>query len=217
MRLYVKAKKEISNISSILDKQIGLSDKQLLEIERDEVYMKRLLISQTNTELARLDELMKAENDVLDAILDYNKQKKQFEIDIKKQKEKIIKKYQKYKELREVLERNFNISEVDLEIKLEFKQKNLYDEFSYINGQGSSKVKFIEKLQTNFEIETKHIFEQNDLRFNNNKTIRDLIENFFSTHFYEYDFKIVYQNDEFKQMSPGEKSVCNFKINPRVF
>ena len=91
MKLYVKAKKEISNISSILDKQIGLSDKQLLEIERDEVYMKRLLISQTNTELARLDELMKAENDVLDAILDYNKQKKQFEIDIKKQKEKIIK------------------------------------------------------------------------------------------------------------------------------
>lgn len=203
---------KVSAIVSELDKEITTCCNNIKTIEASDVYKKGLDISKTNTEVTKLDELIKNENSVLEKIKAYEKQKWGFEKEVEDKQDEIIKKYKTYRCIREDLEKEFNISENDLEIRLEFKQKDLYPEFPYINGQGNAKGKFIERLQSNFDIEIEKIFDQQDLRFNNNKTEKDLIENFFTTHFYDYNFKIIYQNDEFKQMSPGKKAFVILKL-----
>ena len=132
--------------------------------------------------------------------------------EINNSKDNIIKEYKKYRIARDQLEKEFNICENDLKMALEFKQKNFYEEFTYINGQGSAKDIFVDNLQSNFENEVDKIFDNNTLKFNNNKTKNDLIRNFYSNNFYKYDFKIIYQEDEFKQMSPGKKAFVILKL-----
>ncbi|GAB2495749.1 AAA family ATPase [Alkalibacterium psychrotolerans] len=188
--------------SNLIDQRINTFQVEINNIQDDKVYKMGLEISETNNELLTLDKRIKAENAALDTIKTYKEQRKFIENEISRCQDEIIIKYKSYKNLRESLEKEFEIAENDLEIKLEFKQIDFYDEFAFINGQGNSKAKFIEKLEVDFDSEIETIFMKRDLKYNNNKTESDLINSFFRTHFYDYDFKIIYQNDEFKQMSP---------------
>lgn len=203
---------KISEIITSLDQEIRASNKIIESINKNKVYKKGLEISQTNTELAKVEVLLKSEENTLEELSAYERQKSHLEKEISEKRYEIMDKYNTYESIRESLERKFSIKEIDLEILLKFKQKDLYSEFSYLNGQGTVKDKFIEKLQDDFNAEIKNVFNQKDLKFNSGKTEKDFVNHFFSTHFYDYDFKIVYQNDEFKQMSPGKKAFVILKL-----
>jgi ABC-type phosphate/phosphonate transport system ATPase subunit len=205
-------KKKKSTIISILDSQIYNAKAAVKEIEKNNVFIKGTKFLKTNTELIKLEQLIQSEKDSLRIIEEFETQKAYLEKKINESRAAIINKYNLYQSARKELESKFQISEIDLEISLEFKMKNLYDEFAYINGQGNIKNKFIDSLTENFNNEINSIFDRSDLKFNNNKNARDLIEHFFSTHFYDYDFRIVYQDDEFNQMSPGKKSFVILKL-----
>lgn len=200
------------SITSTLDSQIDNAKNEVIIIEENSAYIKGTKFLKTNTELIKIEELIQSETQILQLIEDFEHQKDNLEKEIEENRTTIIDKYFMYKSAREKLENEFKISEIDLEISLKFKMIDLYDEFAYINGQGNLKNKFIESLTTDFDAIISSIFDQKDLRFNNNKNIRNLIEHFFSTHFYEYDFTIVYQDDEFKQMSPGKKAFVILKL-----
>ncbi|MGM0294014.1 hypothetical protein IGJ19_002349 [Enterococcus sp. DIV1368b] len=203
---------KISQIMNSLEKSIKISECKVKQIEEGEIFLKGLKISQSNVELKYLNDLIDNENKVLEAIKEYEKSKKILDSEINNSKDNIIKEYKKYRIARDQLEKEFNICENDLKMALEFKQKNFYEEFTYINGQGSAKDIFVDNLQSNFENEVDKIFDNNTLKFNNNKTKNDLIRNFYSNNFYKYDFKIIYQEDEFKQMSPGKKAFVILKL-----
>ncbi|MDT2966219.1 TrlF family AAA-like ATPase [Enterococcus casseliflavus] len=205
-------KEKQKNINSTLDSQIYNAKNEVVKIEKNNAYIKGIKFLKTNTELIKLEELIQSETQILQLIEDFEHQKDTLEKEIEESRITIIDRYSMYKSAREKLESKFKISEIDLEISLKFKMINLYDEFAYINGQGNLKNNFIESLTVDFDAIISSIFNQTDLRFNNNKTIRNLIEHFFSTHFYDYDFRIVYQDDEFKQMSPGKKAFVILKL-----
>lgn len=198
--------------TSLIDKKIIAWQKEIEGIQENMIYKKGMAISESNTELSLLDQRIRDGNEALGKITSYKEQKSNIKSEISSYKKQIIDNYSCYKDLRESLENDFEISEVDLEIKLEFKQIDLYNEFVFINGQGNTKTQFIENLQNDFDSEIDKIFDKKDLKYNNKKTEAELIQKFFGTHFYDYDFKIIYQVDEFKQMSPGKKAFVILKL-----
>lgn len=61
-----------------------------------------------------------------------------------------------------------------------------------------------EGYNDNFKEILLNIFDKTDLLYNQNKNINNLIRDIFSCNWYNYNYVITYQNDEFKNMSQGK-------------
>ena len=134
------------------------------------------------------------------------------ETELKKIETELKVNYRKYETARDTLKEKFEITEDDLSISIKFAPKNFEDEFDYIDNRGRNKSNFIEKLENNFDLVVDNVFEDDELKFIKNKNKLDHIKYFFSNHYYTYHFEIEYQNDSFKQMSPGKKAFVILKL-----
>ena len=165
-----------------------------------------------NSEIARLNSLIKNEVDILAKIEAFEKRRDELDKAIEEIQKEIISKYKEYSNIRTELLNDFKIEDDDLKISVKFSLIDLEDEFYYINARGRSKQDFIEKMIGSFEEVVDSIFDEDSLAFNGNKDKFSHIEHFLTTNFYKYSFVIEYQGDKFEQMSPGKKAFIVLKL-----
>ena len=204
---------EIGRIKLNKEDQIRINENKINSIENDSTYKRCIEATKNNSEIARLNSLIKGEYDNLSRIEKFKNRKNELDkenIDIKN---KIILKYKVYSKYREDLLSSFKIEDDDsLKISIEFNLKDLELEFDYISARGRSKQDFIDKLTNSFDEVIDSIFEDDNLTFNGNRNKLNHIEHFFTTNFYDYQFEIEYQGDKFDQMSPGKKAFIVLKL-----
>ena len=168
-----------------------------------------------NSEIARLNSLIKNEVDILAKIEAFEKQRDDFNKLKEEIQEEIISKYKEYSNIRTELLNNFKIKDDsgdNLKISVNFSLIDLETEFDYVSARGRSKQDFIEKMTVAFDEVVDSIFNEDSLAFNGNRDKFSHIEHFFTTNFYEYSFEIEYQGDKFEQMSPGKKAFIVLKL-----
>ena len=204
---------EIGRIKLNKEDQIRINENKINSIENDSTYKRCIEATKNNSEIARLNSLIKGEYDNLSRIEKFKNRKNELDkenIDIKN---KIISKYKVYSKYREDLLSSFKIEDDDsLKISIEFNLKDLEPEFDYISARGRSKQDFIDKLTNSFDEVIDSIFEDDNLTYNGNRNKLNHIEHFFTTNFYDYQFEIEYQGDKFDQMSPGKKAFIVLKL-----
>ena len=132
----------------------------------------------------------------------------------------IVKEFIKYKDEISLLEKTFNINENELSIKINPVLTDFSKKIDYLNARNQNSNDFVEKFKNiminnnneGMKKELLEIFNNNDLVFNRNKTLKDFINDIFSSNWFTYDYIITYQKDEFKNMSQGKKSFVILKL-----
>ena len=205
-------KHEIKVIKLEKESLIKDSENKIADIENDDIYKKCVEAMKNNSEIARLNSLIKNEVDILAKIEAFEKQRDEFDKVTEEIQKEIISKYKEYSNIRTELLNDFKIEDDDLKISVKFSLIDLEDEFYYINARGRSKQDFIEKMIGSFEEVVDSIFDEDSLAFNGNKDKFSHIEHFLTTNFYKYSFVIEYQGDKFEQMSPGKKAFIVLKL-----
>ena len=206
---------EIRIIKLEKESLIKASENKIADIENDDIYKKCVEAMKNNSEIARLNSLIKNEVDILAKIEAFEKQRDEFDKVTEEIQKEIISKYKEYSNIRTELLNNFKIEDDNgdnLKISVKFSLIDLEAEFDYINARGRSKQDFIEKMIGSFEEVVDSIFDEDSLVFNGNRDKFSHIEHFFTTNFYEYSFEIEYQGDKFEQMSPGKKAFIVLKL-----
>ena len=214
---FVREKQEHEIKVIELEKEALIKDceNKIANIKNDDTYKKCVEAMKNNSEIVRLNSLIKNEVDVLAEIETYEKQKEQFGKEKREIQKEIILKYKKYTDFRNELLNNFKIEDDNgdnLKITVKFSLIDLDAEFDYVNARGRSKQDFIEKMTNSFDEVIESIFDEDNLTFNGNKDKISHIEHFFTTNFYEYSFEIEYQGDNFEKMSPGKKAFIVLKL-----
>ena len=208
----VQQKHEIRVIKSEKESLIKVSESKIADIENDDIYKKCVEAMKNNSEIARLNSLIKNEVDILAKIEAFEKRRDELDKATEEIQKEIISKYKEYSNIRTELLNDFKIEDDDLKISVKFSLIDLEDEFYYINARGRSKQDFIEKMIGSFEEVVDSIFDEDSLAFNGNKDKFSHIEHFLTTNFYKYSFVIEYQGDKFEQMSPGKKAFIVLKL-----
>ena len=206
---------EIRIIELEKESLIKASENKISDIENDDIYKKCVEAMKNNSEIARLNSLIKNEVDILAKIEAFEKQRDEFDKLKEEIQKEIISKYKEYSDIRAELLNNFKIEDDNgdnLKIAVKFSLINLEAEFDYVSARGRSKQDFIEKMTDSFDKVIDSIFNDDSLVFNGNRDKFSHIEHFFTTNFYEYNFEIEYQGDKFEQMSPGKKSFIVLKL-----
>ena len=205
-------KHEIKVIKLEKESLIKDSENKIADIENDDIYKKCVEAMKNNSEIARLNSLIKNEVDILAKIEAFEKRRDELDKATEEIQKEIISKYKEYSNIRTELLNDFKIEDDDLKISVKFSLIDLEDEFYYINARGRSKQDFIEKMIGSFEEVVDSIFDEDSLAFNGNKDKFSHIEHFLTTNFYKYSFVIEYQGDKFEQMSPGKKAFIVLKL-----
>lgn len=139
-----------------------------------------------NSEIARLNSLIKNEVDILAKIEAFEKQRDDFNKLKEEIQEEIISKYKEYSNIRTELLNNFKIKDDsgdNLKISVNFSLIDLETEFDYVSARGRSKQDFIEKMTVAFDEVVDSIFNEDSLAFNGNRDKFSHIEHFFTTNF----------------------------------
>ena len=208
-------KHEIKVIKLEKESLIKDSENKIADIENDDIYKKCVEAMKNNSEIARLNSLIKNEVDILAKIEAFEKQRDEFDKVTEEIQKEIISKYKEYSNIRTELLNNFKIEDGsgdNLKISVNFSLIDLETEFDYVSARGRSKQDFIEKMIDSFDEVVDSVFYEDSLVFNGNRDKFSHIEHFFTTNFYEYSFEIEYQGDKFKQMSPGKKAFIVLKL-----
>ncbi len=203
---------EIRIIKLEKESLIKASENKIADIENDDIYKKCVEAMKNNSEIARLNSLIKNEVDILAKIEAFEKQRDEFDKVTEEIQKEIISKYKEYSNIRTELLDNFKIEDDNgdnLKISVKFSLIDLESEFDYINARGRSKQDFIEKMIDSFDEVVDSVFYEDSLAFNGNRDKFSHIEHFFTTNFYEYSFEIEYQGDKFEQMCTDPKKLDN--------
>lgn len=189
-------------------------------VEASEIYIKGNELKDKNTELSELETKLSLEKQKLNVIENYEQKIMNLKEQIKHYSINIVKEFIKYKDEISLLEKTFNINENELSIKINPVLTDFSKKIDYLNARNKNSNDFVEKFKNiminnnneGMKKELLEIFNNNDLVFNRNKTLKDFINDIFSSNWFTYDYIITYQKDEFKNMSQGKKSFVILKL-----
>ena len=189
-------------------------------VEASEIYIKGNELKDKNTELSELETKLSLEKQKLNVIENYEQKIMNLKEQIKHYSINIVKEFIKYKDEISLLEKTFNINENELSIKINPVLTDFSKKIDYLNARNKNSNDFVEKFKNiminnnneGMKKELLEIFNNNDLVFNRNKTLKDFINDIFSSNWFTYDYIITDQKDEFKNMSQGKKSFVILKL-----
>jgi predicted ATPase len=182
------------------------------EIRNTNIYKKGKEQIDKNEELSIITKKKEIENENLQKFNKYKDDKDKIENKISELQIKIISTFKEFKEAKIKLESDFVIEEKDLKIEIKFYQKSIEEEIIYLNKNNIFNRDFIEKFEDNLEESIKTLFTNPNFKFNKNKENSDFIYDVFLNNWYDFNFSITYQNDEFQKMSQGKKSFVILKL-----
>lgn len=203
-----RAKEEWSEIVSELvqseETKKENSAKNIYEIQESEAFIKGKENISNNASLEGLANKIKTENESLQNLKKYKKNKLDLEEEILEKQKGILESYDDYTKFRKELEDKFNIETEKVKIKLVFNPEEFSGEI--LNGRTKSALTFVEKFNQDSNDEIKHIFDNLSLTYNGNNTQDDLIKALLSKDWYNYNFLLEYDGDDFDKMSQGKKA-----------
>lgn len=185
---------------------------KIYNIEQSAVYISGNQFTESNRELSELVKQNKSEKEKLVEFQEYENKKGELENHTNDIQKLILEGHAQYKVIRNELQNKFSIKELDLEIKIEFSRINFEEKIKYFDSRNQYNNIFIKDFDDNLDAQLKIIFSEPDFKFNQGKSIDDLIKDVFSNDWHKYDFRIYYQNDEFQKMSQGKRAFVILKL-----
>lgn len=199
------------NINNMIEQKESLK-KVISESENSSIYIKGQKDIKNNRELSIISSKKEQEQQNLQNFHDYLAKKEKAENYMSELEEKIISEFNNYSISKNHLENSFIIEEKDLQIKIEFYQKDIEEEIFYLHKTNQFNRNFINRLHNNLESTISTVFSENKFKFNQNKDITTFINDLFLNNWYAFNFRIMYQNDEFQKMSQGKKAFVILKL-----
>lgn len=190
------------------------------KIINSEIFKKGEVLKENNDHIKGLEKQLATHKKNILEIERYEKQLLDIEKRLEDLSRKIIEKFVEYFKAIEELKKNFKLEENELKIEIKIIVPDFEEEIEYLNSKKSVNRDFIEKFNNSInnilEEESKEflksIFKDDNLVFNKNKNMYDLIKDIFGKNWYKFDYLITYQNDEFQEMSQGKKSFVILKL-----
>lgn len=189
-------------------------DKKIKLIENSSVYIKGRKLEEKNSEINRLERHLDSNKEVLREIEEYEKNIEYIDRKLKDLSDEIVNLYIKYIYNLKQFESDFVVEEDELKIIIERKIVDFSEKIDFLNGRSKFNLEFIEKFnkvlesydEDDIESFLKSIFNETKLSFNKSKNKEDFIREMFTNNWFKYNFNIVFQNDQFDEMSQGKKS-----------
>lgn len=210
-------------ITQMIDTRISVTRQDIITLRQklqdytsQEIYQKGLAIRGSGNLLSQLYEAKKSEINKRNQIESYNQERKQLWEEIKQKMSNLATNFARYKHLVDNLAKDYELKAGDLTIKLNVRRFTFENQIDFLNGRDKNNRDFISKFdETEFDednmcellinmfpLHTKSL----NFKFNRNKSIGDLIKEIFVNDWFDYDYEIIYQGDNFKQMSQGKKA-----------
>ena len=179
---------------------------KIQEIENLEIYKKGTKNIVNNKSLILLDNQLKTEAMKLLDFEKFEKDKKSIEDKIIEKQTDIIESYAKFKNFRDRLQKDFEVKATSVEIKLNFTPIKFEEKIKYLHGRNPNNNSFIDKFNINEGKVIKTIFSDLKLVYNQGKNQDDLIRDLISQQWFTINYTLLYENDDFEQMSQGKKA-----------
>ena len=213
-------KKAINEISININKDKVEIEKKVEEIEKSDIFMKGKDLESRSFDLKEIETAILKETEILKRIESYDAQIKVIDEKRKNCIQIIVNEFLKKQEEIENLKNRFSILENELLIGIKPEIIEFKKNIDYLHAKNKNNNNFIdefcktmnEEYSDNFKEILLNIFDKTDLLYNQNKNINNLIRDIFSCNWYNYNYVITYQNDEFKNMSQGKKSFVILKL-----
>ncbi|MHB9304494.1 TrlF family AAA-like ATPase [Fusobacterium polymorphum] len=213
-------KKAINEISININKDKVEIEKKVEEIEKSDIFMKGKDLESRSFDLKEIETAILKETEILKRIESYDAQIKVIDEKRKNCIQIIVNEFLKKQEEIENLKNRFSILENELLIGIKPEIIEFTKNIDYLHAKNKNNNNFIdefcktmnEEYSDNFKEILLNIFDKTDLLYNQNKNINNLIRDIFSCNWYNYNYVITYQNDEFKNMSQGKKSFVILKL-----
>ncbi|KUL98221.1 hypothetical protein RO03_01420 [Fusobacterium nucleatum subsp. nucleatum] len=213
-------KKAINEISININKDKVEIEKKVEEIEKSDIFMKGKDLESRSFDLKEIETAILKETEILKRIESYDAQIKVIDEKRKNCIQIIVNEFLKKQEEIENLKNRFSILENELLIGIKPEIIEFTKNIDYLHAKNKNNNNFIDKFcktmneeySDNFKEILLNIFDKTDLLYNQNKNINNLIRDIFSCNWYNYNYVITYQNDEFKNMSQGKKSFVILKL-----
>ncbi len=209
----------ITNIQFDIEQESLLHNEVRTKCINNTIFKKGYKVIENNEELQRLNKRLDEEIKIQSHLKKYENQKLEIKGELYKLESKIIEEFLGYKVIFEELNGEFKITEDDLEIGIKAKRTDFNDRINYLHGRNQLNNSFIKRFNSIDEYDNeqvqqilRNIFRETELTFNGNKVVDNLIQDVFEQSWYDYDYTIVFQNDEFQSMSQGKKSFVVLKL-----
>ncbi|WP_338945950.1 hypothetical protein KST17_09390 [Fusobacterium canifelinum] len=213
-------KEAINEISININNDKVEIEKKVQEIEKSDIFMKGKDLESKSLDLKEIEIVILKETEILKRIESYDAQIKVIDEKRKNCTQIIVNEFLKKQEEIENLKNRFSILENELLIGIKPEIIEFTKNIDYLHAKNKNNNNFIdefcktmnEEYSDNFKEILLNIFDKTDLLYNQNKNINNLIRDIFSCNWYNYNYVITYQNDEFKNMSQGKKSFVILKL-----
>ena len=182
--------------------------------------MKGKDLESRSLDLKEIEIVILKETEILKRIESYDAQIKVIDEKRKNCIQIIVNEFLKKQQEIENLKNRFSILENELLIGIKPEIIEFTKNIDYLHAKNKNNNNFIDEFcktmdegyNDNFKEILLNIFDKTDLLYNQNKNINNLIRDIFSYNWYNYNYVITYQNDEFKNMSQGKKSFVILKL-----
>lgn len=210
----------IDSIIDRIDKQIKIKNNELKNLNSSEIYSRGKKLESNNEELKQLEEELESHKKVKKEFDEYEKKQIQLSGSLDEKYNSVLAMFEKYYIAIKEFKNNFIIKENDLKIEIKTSILDFEEKIDYLNARNSENNNFIEEFNNNikdfnpenFKSLLKKWLEDAKLSFNRNKNANDLFKDIVTTNWFNYDYMITYQNDEFGDMSQGKKSFVILKL-----
>lgn len=212
--------KNLNNLKDEFTNEIDNLSQEILDIENSEVYIKGRDIVNKNSELIEYEKQLKNDKELLKEIEIYRDKFNLIDKELHVLSEEISKIYCQHVNNLNEFEELFGINEDGLEIAIKKKTIELTEKIEFLHGKSNNNNLFIDKfndVMRSFDTEKiqeflNNIFTKYDLTYTKNKNHYEFIEAVFTQLWFDYDYNIIFQGDEFDQMSQGKKSFVILKM-----
>lgn len=203
-QMNVTWQEQVSNVLKTVTENAKDMKNELVQLEHDKTYLKGLEELKNNEALNILVQKQAQERAKLEKITTYHSNVKDLMETIEEIEQAILVNYDKYNALREDLAADFNLQAGPVEIKLNFIPVIFKGNMLYKGANKNND--FIDDFNKDSRNVIKDIFAKKDLSFNGNYEYQDLISELLNNVWFDYEYNLIYENDNFNTMSQGKKS-----------
>lgn len=212
--------KELTFLKNDLVEEKESINYKIKEIIESDIYIRGQELENASSEIGDLEKKLENNKTILNQIINYKNQLNLLNQNLDDLSEEIVKIFcDRLRSLKE-FEHDFEVQEEEIKIIVETEVIEFNENIDILNGRNKLNNEFIsnfDQTMRSCDIEKieeflKSIFNQSDLSFNKSKDINDLIKEVFTSDWFKYNYNIIYQNDEFREMSQGKKSFVILKL-----
>lgn len=206
--LNIKWHTKIENIKIEQEQAKNKCQNSFDDIKNSKEYISLTELVSKNKDLLNLTKQLENQKSSLNEFKKFEKTNIQLDQEIKELENKILRKYSEYSTIKEKLKDSFQVESTknNIKITISFLNKNFEDAVPYLRKNNKNNIDFISNFESNKTETINNIFNVHNLSFIQGKNMEDLIKDIFSNEWSQTSYDVIYDNDNFNQMSQGKKA-----------